>query len=247
MLHYKRMTIFQNLDRTRTLVTFKKLIEMYFANVDRGAFGLEATENVIAKRTRSQLNLRLEKVKMALYSVETYPTAPHQRRTAAYEPSGEIDLVENIFSLKQQKVDPQTLVDHVERAIGMYTGDRFNASLRTLNPLYWLSILVNYTARLPFFILGSMGLNRDRLEGSTLGKVFKGFFRVAVFLAILVGVIHYLGFLGPLKSRAQELFTHLKLNSQEVIHQLEQRTDELILKLQGSSPESKPEDQDPAT
>jgi hypothetical protein len=240
MLHYKRMTIFQNLDRTRTLVKFKKLVETYFANVDYGAFGLDAKENIIAKRTRSQLNLMLEKVKMAMHSVETHPTAPQQIRRAAYEPSGELDLLENLFSLQQNKVEPQTLVDHVERAIGMYTGDRFNASLRTLNPLYWLSILVNYTARLPFFILGSMGLNRDRLEGSTLGKVFKGFFRVAVFLAILVGVIHYLGFLGPLKSRGQELFTHLKANSQEVIHSLEQTTDKFLLKLQGYSPERIP-------
>ena len=218
MLHYKRMTIFQNLDRTRTLVKFKKLIETYFANVDHGAFGLEAKENIIAKRTRSQLNLMLEKARGALHSVEIYPTAPQQIRRAAYEPSGEIDLVENIFSLRQHKVEPQTLVDHVERAIGMYTGDRFRASLRTLNPLYWLGILLDFSARLPFFILGSLGLDRDRLEGSSLGKFFKGCFRVAVFLALLAGVIHYVGLLEPLEARAQELFTHLKANSREVIH-----------------------------
>jgi len=234
MPHYRRMTVFQNLDRTRMLVKFKKLIETYYANLDRGAFGLNAKENLIAKRTRSQLNLMLEKVKGALHSVEIYPTAPQQIRRAAYEPSGEIDLLENIFSLQQRKVEPQTLVDHVERAIGRYTGDRFSASLRTLNPLFWLSILLIYTARLPLFILGSLGLDRDRLEGSALGILFKGFFRVAVFLALLAGGMHYVGFLEPLKSRAQELFTLLKVNSQEVIHQLEQRTDEYILKLQDS-------------
>ena len=246
MLHYKRMTIFQNLDRTRTLVKFKKLVETYFANVDHGAFGLDAKENIIAKRTRSQLNLRLEKVKMAMHSVETHPTAPQQIRRAAYEPSGEIDLLENLFSLQQHKVEPQTLVDHVERAIGMYTGDRFNASLRTLNPLYWLGIVLDYSARLPFFILGSLGLDRDRLEGTALGKFFKGCFRVAVLLALLVGLIHYLGFLDPLRAELPGLFSRLKLNSQEAIHSLEQTTDKFLLKLQGSSPESIPEDQDPA-
>jgi hypothetical protein len=240
------MTIFQNLERTRTLVKFKKLIETYFANLDQGAFGLETTENPIAKRTRSQLNLRLEKVKRALDSVETYPAAPNERRRAAYEPSGELDLLENIFSLQQHKVDPQTLVDHIERAIGMYSADKFRASVRTLNPLYWLSILINYTARLPFFLLGGLGLDQDRLEGAALGKFLKGFFRAAVFLALLAGLMHYLGFLEPLKSRAKGLFTHLKRNSEEVLHSLEQKTDEFILKFQNSSPESIPGDQDPA-
>jgi hypothetical protein len=239
------MTIFQNLERTRTLVKFKKLTEMYFANLDEGAFGLEITESVIAKRTRSQLNLMLEKAKRALLAAETYPTAPNERRKAVYETSGEVDLLENIFSLKQQKVDPQTLVDLVERAIGMYRDDRLSASLRTLNPLYWLSILINYTARLPFFILGSLGLDRDRLEGAALGKFLKGFFRVAVFVALLAGLIHYLGFLDPLRSRLQGIFAHLKLNSQEVIHSLVEETDELILKLQDLS-ENMPERQDPS-
>ena len=246
MLHYKRMTIFQNLERTRTLVKFKKLIETYFANLDQGAFGLETTENPIAKRDRSQLNLRLENVRRALDSVETYPAAPNVRRSTAYEPSGEIDLLENIFSLQQHKVDPKTLVDHIERAIGIYTTDRFGASVRTLNPFFWLSILIDYTARLPFFLLGSLGLDRDRLEGAALGKLLKGFFRVAVLLALLVGLIHYLGLLDPLTSRLQGLFSRLKLNGQEAIHSLEQRTDELLLKLQDSSPESKPENRDPA-
>ena len=246
MLHYKRVTIFQNLDRTRTLVKFKKLIETYFANVDHGAFGLEAKENMIAKRTRSQLNLMLEKVKRALHSVEIYPTAPDERRKAAYDPSGEIDLLENIFSLHQYKVEPQILVDHVERAIGIYTSDRLGASVRTINPLYWLSIFLNYSARLPFFILGILGLDQDRLEGAPLGKFFKGCFRVAVLLALLVGLIHYLGFLDPLRAELPGLFSRLKLKSQEAIHSLEQTTDELLLKLQGSSPESIPEDQDPA-
>ena len=245
MLHYKRMTIFQNLERTRTLVKFKKLMETYFANLVQGAFGLESKENLIAKRTRSQLNLRLEKVKRALSSVEISPSIHNERRRAAYEPSGEIDLLENLFSLRQHRVEPQTLVDHVERAIGMYTDDRFSASMRTLNPLYWLSILLDYTARLPFLMLGSLGLDRDRLEGSALGKFFKGCFRVAVLLALLAGLMHYLGFLDPLKSRLQGLFTDLKRNGQEVIHSLVQGTDELILKLQDFS-ENRPEKQDPA-
>ena len=118
--------------------------------------------------------------------------------------------------------------------------------MRTLNPLYWLSILIDYTARLPFFILGSLGLDRDRLEGAVLGKFFKGFFRVAVFLALLAGVMHYFGVLDPLKSRLQGLFTHMRLNSQGAIHSLEQTTDDFLLKLKDSSPKSIPEDQDPA-
>ena len=248
MPHYKKMSVIQNLDRTRTLVKFKKLLETYFANIDQGAFGLDAKENLIAKRTRSQLNLRLETAREALQSVEVHPTAFSGRRAAAYDAStGEIDLLENMFSLHQHKVDPQTLVDHLERAVGTYTADRFKSWMRTLNPLYWLNVLLDYAARLPFLILGVLGLNQEKLEGHPLGKLFKGTVRVALFLGLLAGLTHYFGFLDPLKSNSQRLFTYLKVNGGEALHQLEQRTDQFILKLQGSSPESESEDQDPAT
>ena len=246
MAHYKRMTIFQNLDRTRTLVRFRKLTELYFQNVDHGAYGLEVVENVLAKRTRSQLNLMLEKVKRALSSVEISSSVAPTRRLPVGERQGDMDLVENIFSLHQQKVDPQILADCIERAIGLYRNDRFKAWMRTLNPLYWLNILLDYAARLPLYILGSLGLDRDKLEGTAFGKFLKGCFRMAGFVALLVVVLHYLSLLDPVKTRLQGLLAHLKSGGQEVYLQLEQRTDELILKLQDSSRDSMPEDQDPA-
>ena len=247
MVHCKQMTIFQNLDRSRTLVKFKKLTETYFANVDQGAFGLEVKESIIAKRTRSQLNLGLEKVKRAFWCVDIHPRVAHARRHPLGEPSGEIDLLENLFRLHQHRVSSQILLDYVDRAIGVYKDDRSRAWMRTINPFYWLNLLLECTARLPFFVLGSMGLDRARMEASSLGRFFKGSLRVAALLALLFGTVHYLGYLEPIKSGLRGPLANLKLNGQEILHRLEQRTDAFLLKLQGSSPESRPEEHDPAT
>ena len=83
------------------------------------------------------------------------------------EPSGEIDLLENLFRLHQHRVSPQILLDYVDRAIGVYKDDRSRAWMRTINPFYWLNLLLECTARLPFFVLGSMGLDRARMEASS--------------------------------------------------------------------------------
>lgn len=247
MSNHKEMTIFQNRQSVRTLVKFKKLIETYFANVDKGAFGLEITENILAKRTRSQLNLRLEKVKATLYSVEIYPSIPDERRTFGGEQSREIDLLDNLFRLHEYKVRPQILLDYLDRAVGVYNDDRTSAWMRTFNPFYWLRFLLDYTGRLPFFILGSLGLDQAKWEGSPLGRFFKGSLRVAVLLALLLGAVHALGYSEPVKSSLRGSLAYLKLNGQDFLHRLEQRTDALLLKLQGASSESTPESQDPAT
>ena len=73
MAHFRRMTIFQNLESIRTLKKFKKLAERYFENVDYGSYGLTAVEKPKAKGIRSQLNLMLERVKRALSSAEISP------------------------------------------------------------------------------------------------------------------------------------------------------------------------------
>jgi hypothetical protein len=239
------MTILQNLESTRTLVKFKRKAEVYFGNVDQGAFGLDTTESPTAKKMRSQLNVGLDKVKRTLSSVDVFPSISQARRLAAGESEEDVDLVENIFNLHRYQVSPQILVDHIERAIGIYRDDRINAWMRTLNPLFWLSILFDYAGRLPFFILGSLGFDRSKLEGGALGKFLKGCFRAALLLVLLTGILHYLGALDPLKSRLRALSSYLKLHGGGAIHQLEQRTDEFILDLQGYSPENTPESPDP--
>ena len=236
MAHSIRMTIFQNLESNRTLKKFKKLAERYFENVDYGSYGLTAVEKPKAKAIRSQLNLMLEKVKRALFSVEITPDICDASRQADHPEYEEgIYLVDNIFNLHQLKISPQTLLDYVERAIGVYRDDKFKSLIRTLNPLFWLSTVLDYVSGLPFAILGVLGFNRSKIEDGAFGKFLKGCFRVAIVVTVLAIVLYHQGYLDPIEQKVDGLLSHLKLKGQEVIPYLRLKTQELIARFQDSS------------
>ena len=221
MAHYKRMTILGNLESIRTLKKFKKFAERYFENVDYGSYGLTAVEKPKAKILRSQLNLMLERAKRALSSVELSPDiCDASRPTAAGYEEG-VYLVDNIFNLHQLKISPQTLLDYVERAIGVYRDDKLKSLMRTLNPLFWLSIVLDYVSGLPFAFLGALGLNRSKIEEGSFGKFMKGCFRVAVVVTVLAVIVDHLGYLDPIEQKMDGFLSHLKLKSQEWIANLE--------------------------
>jgi hypothetical protein len=215
------MTILQNLESIRTLKKFKKYAERYFENVDYGSYGLTAVEKPTAKKIRSQLNLMLERTKRALSSVEVSPDiCDASRPTAAGYEEG-VYLVDNIFNLHQLKISPQTLLDYVERAIGVYGDDRFKSLVRTLNPLFWLSMVLDYISGLPFAILGALGFNRSKMEDGSCGRFLKGCFRVAVVVTVLGGILYHQGYLNPMEQKVDGFLSHFKLKSQEWIANLQ--------------------------
>ncbi len=227
MARYKRMTIFQNVDSLRTLKRFRKLAEGYFENVDYGSYGLTVSENRKAKAIRSQLNLMLERVKRSLRDVdlrsEICPVPP----VDAPESEEGIYLVENIFNLHALKISPQTLLDYVERAMGVYRDEKSRALIRTFSPLFWMSVLLDCAAALPFAILGALGLNRSAMETSPLGKLFKGSLRAAIVAGALALALHTLGYLDPVKARAQGVLSNLKGKVQEAMPGLRDGMQEL--------------------
>jgi hypothetical protein len=229
MAHYKRMTILQNLQSIRTLKKFKKLTERYFENVDYGSYGLTAVEKPNAKAIRSQLNLMLERVKRVLSSVEISPEICDASRSTPPEHDEGVYLIDNLFNLHQLKISPQTLLDYVERAIGVYRDDKSKASIRTLNPLFWLSIILDYISSLPLVMLGILGFNRAKIEDSPSGKFLKGCFRAAVLVTVLAIILYHEGYLGPTEQKAQELISHLKLKGQELIAYLQDSSQRITI------------------
>jgi hypothetical protein len=221
------MTIFRNLECLRTLKKFRKLGEQYFANVDYGSYGLTAVEKPEAKAIRSILNLMLERAKRVLSSAEVSPDICDASRPteAGYEEG--LYLVDNIFNLHQLRISPQTLLDYVERAIGVYKDDRFKSLMRTLNPLFWLSVVLDYISSFPFAILGSLGFNRSKIENGCLGEFTKGCFRVAVVVTVLAVTLYYQGYLDSIEQEVQGFMSHVKLKGQKVTSYLEESSQQI--------------------
>jgi hypothetical protein len=223
------MTIFRNLECLRTLKKFRKLAERYFENVDYGSYGLTVMEKPKAKAIRSRLNLMLERAKRVLSSAEVSPDiCDASRPTEAGDEEG-LYLVDNIFNLHQLKISPQTLFDYVERAIGVYRDDKVKSLIRTLNPLFWLSIVLDYVSGLPFAVLGALGLNRSKIEDGLLGKFLKGCFRVAVVVAVLAVVLDHQGYLDPIEQEVRGFMSHVKLKGQEFSFHLQDSSQQITL------------------
>jgi hypothetical protein len=163
----------------------------------------------------------LERAKRGLSSAEVSPDICDASRptSAGYEEG--LYLVDNVFNLHQLKISPQSLLDYVERAIGVYRDDKFKSLIRTLNPLFWLSLVLDYISSFPFAILGSLGFNRSKLEDSSFGKFSKGCFRVAVVVIVLAVTLYHQGYLDPIEQEVRGFMSHLKLQGQKVTSYLQ--------------------------
>lgn len=240
MAHYRAMTIFQNLENLRTLKKFRKLAERYFENVDYGSYGLTVSENRKAKAVRSQLNLMMERVKRSLRYIDLRSEICPAPPLDVPESEEGVYLVENLFNLHALKISPRTLIDYVERAIGAYRDEKPRALVRTFSPLFWLSVLLDWAAGLPFAILGALGLNRSGMETSPLGKLFKGCIRAAIVAAAFAFALHALGYLDPMKARAQGVISNLKDKVEAVMPDLSDGMQELKSRAEDLSRQMRP-------
>ncbi len=167
---YRKIPIWENRRRVELLTKFRSLIVEYFNNV---SFEYSIPiENRVAKDARRNINLILNEVNSVIISAGI--------KTVAYYSGGgsggSIDLIQNVFNLHYYLIGYEQVLDMVDRAIGVYESDKSNALLRTLNPLFWISLILDYIVSLPFKFVGKMGFNQSRIESSIVGRIVKGIF-----------------------------------------------------------------------
>lgn len=96
-----------------------------------------------------------------------------------------IDLIDNLFNLQNYDIEVQTLIDIIDRALGIYERDLKNSIIRTLNLFFWLEKSLELISSLPFYLLGSVGFNRLRLETSDIGKLVKFIIKLITIFVLL--------------------------------------------------------------
>lgn len=196
MKRYKDIPICENLRRKEKLIKFRNLVVEYFDNIEYLGFsGREIKENIRASQLRSEINLILYEIhsiiKSAGVSLDMFYSPP----PAIGGIAGNIDLVANLFNLNKFRLGPRYSIDVIEKAIGVYQNDKINALIRTINPFYWLIRLLDCIASLPFIILGQVGFNKDRLESSFVGRLFKGFLYLITVFAAFLTILEKLNYL----------------------------------------------------
>lgn len=194
------MFIWENLRRLNEIVSFKNLVTQYFnsARYSWQADGL--IENDKAIETRTKINLVIDKIHTFIKEAGVSPSIYYSPPPAVGGLAGSIDLVTNIFNLHRFQIPHQDLLDVIERAIGVYSNDKRNSLLRTINPLFWIHTILEILISLPLRLLGSIGFNRTKIENSLIGRIYKFVTEIILVIAAVLSILERIGSLERLKS-----------------------------------------------
>jgi len=203
MSYYKKITIWENRNRTKLLIEFRSLVVTYFKNMCTSGFFFDVVENKKARQVRIEINMILDKIYSFILLAGVNPTMHYYPPPVVGGLARNIDLILNIFNLHRYQIRPQQLLNLIERSIGIYENDRLNALLRTVNPFFWLGLILDYIVSLPFKVIGKIGFNQEKIESSITGKIIKGIFYLISVLASLLTVLEMIGYLEKFISLIQ--------------------------------------------
>ncbi len=174
--YYRNVTIFTNWARVKTLKSFRALVVEYFEK----ALQRNPDEAAVAE-LRRKINQGMLHANFFIHAAGYSTTIQHMpgaaggwRRT--------IEVLIDIFEAVPQDMEPNTVIDCIDRAVGIYETDQRNATIRTINPLWWLQRAFVLMGRLPFMALAAAGFDTKALEQSVAGKVVR-------FVVWLIGLI----------------------------------------------------------
>ena len=145
--HYKEITFRENRARLRLLREFLGQVHIYFENSSLNMMTGVYAENEKAMEAKAAMNLVLKKVYQVIRLANITPSAASSSSLAVKGHGSNIDLILNIFNLGRNDIPPHAAIDYIEMAIDVYRSNRMDSFVRTINPLYWIMVVVNYFSR----------------------------------------------------------------------------------------------------
>ena len=142
MRHYKEITYRDNKARLNLLTEFRDSVNKYFENSNLNMMTGEHVENPEARDARDAINLQLKKAYKIIRLADINPSALSTPHFASGSQGLNLDLILNIFNLGRNEIPPDAAIDYIERAIDVYKSNRPYSFIRTVNPLFWISLLL---------------------------------------------------------------------------------------------------------
>ncbi len=202
MRHYTKILVWENERRLNKLIEFRELAIEYFNNSrPAGWENSSRIEEDAAREARFKINIVIDEVHFIILTSGTIPTLSWTAPAAIGSYAREIDLITNIFNLNGFQIEPNHVLDCIDRVIGKYESNYKSAFFRIFNPFFYLGWFLDVVSDLPFIAFGKFGFDQQKMKTSIIGRFVKGIMFLAPFLAIL----HYLDFLGPVKQFVHKL------------------------------------------
>ena len=205
MKFYKKIPVWENSRRLDKLYEFRELILKYFNNSRFEWMADGRIEEDDARTARVAINRSMDEVHdIVLYSgINPSITWTPPPAVGGYRQN--IDLIQNIFYLHAFKVEPNNILDFLDRSIGIYESNSVPSLLRALSPLFYIGLIFDALVEIPFIFIGKLGLNREKAESSLIGKLIKGMLYLITVVAAFLTILQLLDLIDPVKQFLNEL------------------------------------------
>lgn len=145
--HYSDISFAENRARLRLLTEFRDLATEYFDNSRINMMDETTVEEQTAAEARNSINRILKNAYISIRMADV-KTAATSSASLAYGGHGKnIDLIMNIFNIGRNNIPHHAAIDYIERAIEVYKSNRLDSFIRTINPFFWIKVLLRYRQR----------------------------------------------------------------------------------------------------
>src|ERR1043166_6771736 len=189
---FHRIPVWENRRRRRLLIQFRDLIARYEQQLPTSTMG-DVYDSEESAQTRGELNRQLAEAELcvARAGISTVVTWTPPAAVGGYVQ--QVPVLTNLFNLHMHHIPFQSAIDIVDRAIGNYESDEENAWWRTFNPFFWLGLLLDYVAFVPFAIARRAGFQTQKIEDSWIGRTLKFVVWLLTAAALIVSLLQAFG------------------------------------------------------
>ncbi len=142
--HYRDITFGENRARLKMLREFLDLVVEYFENSTLNMMNGYYTEERQAREARVAINLILQHGYKVIRLADIKTAAASSSSVVIGGNCQNIDLILNIFNLGRNEIPPNAAIDYIERSIDVYKSNRLPSFIRTINPFFWITVMMNH-------------------------------------------------------------------------------------------------------
>lgn len=143
MLSINNITYFQNKSRIDFLIGFRDRLSEYFNNAKMNTYVEARIENDRASQLRQEINYDIEQAARIVTAANVNIHITQYPPPMVGGPILNIDLIRNVFQT-YIGVSNVHVFDVIDKAIGSYKSNSKSAIIRTINPFYYLDLLLTY-------------------------------------------------------------------------------------------------------
>ena len=200
MRHYTKILVWENNKRLKKINEFRELVIAYFDNARANWNRDPIVSELTAPEARRRINESMQEVHSIILHAGMSPTVKWVPPAIIGGNVQNVNLIQDIFNLDGFfEIEPDHVLDLIDRSIGLYDSNRKWARVRVFNPLFYVGLVFDFVSDLPFVALGKLGFNHQKARSSRIGRLVKGVLYLITGFAAFLTILHFLEFLEPVK------------------------------------------------